>query len=82
MWRMIKPLRNGKIRMIRIGPEIPAQQAAAIIADSQTYDAAGVLLNRTADQVRKLAWQLREAGYDCGLFRESGFKKKAVNAEG
>lgn len=79
---MIKGLRNGKIRMIRIGPEIPAQQAAAIICDSQSYNDAGLLLNRTAEQVRKLAWQLREAGMDCGEFRESGFKKKAVNAEG
>jgi len=68
--------------MIRIGPEIPPQQVAAIICDSQTYDDAGLLLNRTAAQVRKLAWQLREAGHDCGEFREGGFKKKAVNAEG
>lgn len=68
--------------MIRIGPEIPQQQAAAIIADSQSYDAAGLLLNRTAKQVRMLAFQLREAGLDCGPLREGGFKKKAIDAEG
>jgi len=79
---MIPEAKKRRIRMIRTGPEIPAQQAAAIIADSQTYDAAGVLLNRTAKQIRQLAFLLREAGHDCGPLREGGFKKKAVDAQG
>ena len=63
-------------RPIVVGFELDAAAAAKIIRTSTTHTIAAVLLHRSPDAVRTLAWRLREAGYDCGPLRIGGAPKR------
>lgn len=62
-------------RGILIGTRIDCEDAARIIRETPNREELAKRFGRTRERMRRLIWELREAGYDCGDWGKNGRPK-------